>query len=98
MLSLVQERDLPRLALKVVDVFTGLSEEIAIFEPTRSFVEQFLPFFDQYARSHRVWSPASDALVFSVLGPDGVGTVTRFGLDGSVTPLAQGEMPSYNVR
>ncbi|MBA2668620.1 MAG: hypothetical protein H0U69_16470 [Trueperaceae bacterium] len=97
-LSLVQERDLPRLALKVVDVFTGLSEEIAIFEPTRSFVEQFLPFFDQYARSHRVWSPASDALVFSVLGPDGVGTVTRFGLDGSVTPLSQGEMPSYNVR
>ena len=87
-----------RLAINVLDVATGLVREIADFVPTALFVEQFLPFFDQYARSHRVWSPRSDALVFSALDDAGTPMITLFGLDGAVTPLVAGEMPSFNVR
>ena len=87
-----------RIAINVLDVATGLVREIADFAPTGLFIEQFLPFFDQYARSHRVWSPRSDALVFSVLDDAGTPTITRFALDGAVTRLVAGEMPSFNVR
>jgi TolB protein len=36
------------------------------WRPTQLFLEQFLPFFDQYALSHLIWSPTSDALVLPV--------------------------------
>jgi TolB protein len=94
----VQDPGLPRLTVHVFDVASGRTREVADFVPTLLFVEQFLPFFDQYARSHRVWSPSGDALVFAALDPFGAPTITLFALDGSVTPLAQGEMPSFNVR
>jgi len=51
------------LGLSVVDVDSGESRLLTVFEPTNLFVNQFLPFFDQYALSHRVWSPDSQALV-----------------------------------
>lgn len=45
----------------------NLNEEdprpLITFEPTDVFLNQFLPFFDQYALSHRLWSPDSTALV-----------------------------------
>lgn len=68
------------------------------FTPSLAFVDGFLPFFDQYAQSHRVWSPASDALVLPAVGRDGVTRVTVFGLDGTQRPLARGDMPVWNVR
>ena len=36
------------------------------FESTVVFLTQFLPFFDQYALSHSLWSPDSSALVLPV--------------------------------
>jgi TolB protein len=95
---LSQDPELPRLTIHVFDLATGVARELADFVPTVAFIEQYLPVFDQYARSHRVWSPASDALVFAAVGVDGQPVITLFGLDGSVTPLAAGEMPSFNVR
>ena len=41
------------------------------FSPTSTFLNNYLPFFDQYAQSHRIWSPASDALVFAGQLTDG---------------------------
>ena len=90
-----------RLSLGVVDLTAPDGERdrtIATFTPSLAFVDQFLPFFDQYAQSHRVWAPTSDALVLPVVGIDGVTRVTVFGLDGSQRPLAQGDMPFWNVR
>ena len=49
--------------LFVVDVTTGEGLHLADFTPTFLFLSQFLPFFDQYALSHRLWSPDSNALV-----------------------------------
>jgi TolB protein len=37
------------------------------FEPIDIFVNQFLPFFDQYALSHRIWSPDSNALMLPMV-------------------------------
>jgi TolB protein len=37
------------------------------FSPTPLFLSQFLPFFDQYALSHRLWSPDSNALVLPIM-------------------------------
>jgi TolB protein len=35
------------------------------FFPSSELLERYLPFFDQYAQSHRIWSPSSDAFVFA---------------------------------
>ncbi len=87
----------PRVALRVVDVATGLRRELGRFTPSPLFLNQYMPFFDQYARSHRLWSPASDALVLPVLD-GGVSVLTVFGLDGGVRTLGSGDMPAWNVR
>ena len=86
-----------RLALRVADVATGLIRELGRFTPSPLFLNQYLPFFDQYARSHRLWSPASDALVVPVI-EGGASVLVLYGLDGSVRSLAPGDMPAWNVR
>ncbi len=59
----VRHRDDPMLQLWLVEVATHERRMLTRFQPSEEFVAQFLPFFDQYALSHRIWSPASDALV-----------------------------------
>lgn len=61
------------LNLHVVDVFSGTSRLLTPFKPNAVFVNQFMPFFDQYALSHRIWSPNSD----SILLPAVVGELER---------------------
>ncbi len=86
------------LSLKVIEVDTGAVRPLGVFTPSPLFVAQYLPFFDQYARSHRLWSPASDALVLPALDDDGVPTLVYFGIDGDVRPLVPGDLPAWNVR
>ena len=87
-----------RMALRVVEVASGDLRELARFTPSPLFLRQYLPFFDQYARSHRLWSPASDALVVPVVDPTGGRVLRVYGLDGSVRTLVPGDMPAWNVR
>ena len=54
--------------------------------PTRTYLDSYLPFFDQYAQSHRVWSPDGDAFVFTGTLEDGRSGVW-------VQPLAEGNEP-----
>jgi hypothetical protein len=56
-----------RLALSVIDLTTGQRRPLTPFTPAAPFVHQFLPFFDQYSKSHSLWSPYSDALVISLV-------------------------------
>ncbi len=44
---------------------------------------QFIPYFDQYARSHRLWSPASDAVVLPLVDDAGTSHITIVPADGS---------------
>lgn len=54
------------LTLSVVNVETGQGLRLLDFEPTRVYLSQFLPFFDQYALSHSIWSPDSRSIVLPV--------------------------------
>ena len=51
----------------VVNVATGRQRRLISFEPPSLFVNQFMPFFDQYALSHRLWSPDSQALLLPIV-------------------------------
>ena len=64
------------LTVWVIDVETNERTLLGLFEPLELFINQFLPFFDQYALSHRIWSPTSDALVIPTLQEDGAGNHT----------------------
>ncbi len=61
------------LAVEAIDGELGLrwhvwdgrrSEPYAWFLPSRTYFENYLPFFDQYAQSHRIWAADSSAFVF----------------------------------
>ena len=55
------------------------------------FVNQVLPFFDQYALSHRFWSPDSGAISLPLVGDDDVTRVTVIPADGlDATAIAPG--------
>ncbi len=86
------------LSLKVIDADTLQSRLLGAFVPSPLFAGQYLPFFDQYARSHRLWSPGSDALVMPAVDEEGIVQLVVFGVDGDVTPLGPGDMPAWNVR
>jgi len=54
----------------VVDVESGKSTDIIDFSPSRTLTQVF-QYFDQYALSHRLWSPDSRHFVFAgSAGPD----------------------------
>ncbi len=85
------------LNLWVLEVATARRRLLLTYAPTPGFVNQFLPIFDQYALSHRVWSPQSDALVVSVVKP-GSADIVVVPADGSAPwVLAEGVMPSWSL-
>jgi TolB protein len=57
-----------QLTLWVAEVSTGQSRQLITFRPTNIYFSQFLPFFDQYALSHQIWSPDGTALVLPIAG------------------------------
>jgi TolB protein len=60
------------------------------------FVSQFLPFFDQYALSHRLWSPDSSALVLPAR-VEGASQIMLFPADGGEPrPVAPGSMAFWS--
>jgi TolB protein len=67
-------RKLAFLALDTVNGRIGLrwnvwdgqaTRRYAGFFPSQELLQNYLPFFDQYAQSHRIWAPSSDAFVFA---------------------------------
>ena len=87
------------LSLYIIDVAERSEQLLTSFAPSLQFINQFLPFFDQYALSHSVWSPSSDALVFPVIDlADPSLQVAVIGLDGTQTYVGNGDMPFWNRR
>jgi TolB protein len=54
------------LAVWIADTHEGSIRRLRTFEPTDLFLFQFLPFFDQYSLSHRIWSPDSQSLILPI--------------------------------
>jgi TolB protein len=57
--------------LVFVDVTTGAIRSERAVHLGRRFVAELLPYFDQYALSHRLWSPDSSALLLPLVSPGG---------------------------
>ncbi|MBK8900734.1 MAG: hypothetical protein IPM53_06120 [Anaerolineaceae bacterium] len=92
------QQNLPRLRLLVYDVTSDEGRLLFDFVPTITFATQFLPFFDQYALSHRLWSPQSDALVLSMV-EDGRNQIFIINITtGQKRFLAEGLMPFWSPR
>lgn len=89
------QRDTLLLELRVAEVASGRSRLLATFTPTPLFLDQFLPFFDQYALSHAIWSPDSRALVLPMQGRQGAEVVV-VPLTGKPVAIAPGEMPFWS--
>jgi TolB protein len=71
------------LRLLFVDAATGIVRFAREVRLSDLVLTQFLPFADQYARSHRVWSPASDAIVLPLQDEAGSSHITIVPADGS---------------
>jgi TolB protein len=85
-----------RLSLTLIDVTTGDRQRLLSFQPSVVFITQFLPYFDQYALSHRIWSPDSLAIVLPVVnGRNSQVTVIPINGDPS-RPIAEGNMPFWS--
>lgn len=76
----------------------GRDRALALFAPSQQFLTQFLPYFDQYALSHRLWAPDGSALVVPAVGADGRARVTVVPLEGEAREIAEGDMAFWNVR
>jgi TolB protein len=82
------------LLWNVMTVETEVTESFASFVPTNDMV-YLLTYFDQFAQSHRLWSPDSRYLVYAELTADGSSQVTVLdtAADDTVTyAVAQGDI------
>ena len=58
---------------------------------------QLLPFFDQYALSHRFWAPDSSSILLPLVRDDGVVGIVVLPADGSdERRIADGEMGFFS--
>lgn len=87
------------LSIGMVELASGEAKRLARFEPQPLFINQFLPFFDQYSRSHSIWSPDSRAVVLPVMARGITPQIAVIPRDGSRAQiLADGAMPFWSNR
>ncbi len=79
--------------LSFVEVTTGSVVSERLVRLADLFLNQVLPYFDQYALSHRVWSPDGTAIVLPIVGEGDVTRLLAIPVDGSdARALATAEM------
>ncbi|MHB8626010.1 MAG: TolB family protein [Aggregatilineales bacterium] len=84
------EQAIGGLSWRILDVQTGIDRGWASFTPSRDMV-YMLNFFDQFSRSHRVWSPDGHYLAYSSMDVLGKTTVMLIDTQQSgATPIKVG--------
>lgn len=68
-LARLQQRDATALTWSVLDAETGATRRYSRFVPTRDMA-YLLTYFDQFAHSHRIWSPDSQHIIYGETAPD----------------------------
>ncbi|MEM7331054.1 MAG: hypothetical protein AAF490_03105 [Chloroflexota bacterium] len=87
----------PHLAveLRVFDLKKNEDRFLMKCSPPTTFLNQYLPFFDQYALSHRLWSPDSQHIVLPHLQEE-TAVLQISSLDGQLQTVVEGLMPSWS--
>ena len=81
------------LRLAFIDAADGTIQSERDVRVSDLFVNQLLPYFDQYALSHRVWSPDGAAIVLPIVGVGDVTQLMEIAADGSAArAVATGDM------
>ena len=74
-----------------VDVRDGTVRSDRVVQLGAAYVQNVLPYFDQYALSHAVWSPDSRAIVLPLTDDAGRTMATVLSVDGTdPRPIAEG--------
>jgi TolB protein len=73
----------PELHLLFVNVADGAIRSDRIVRLTSHFVNEFLPYFDQYALSHRVWAPDSSSILLPLVDDAGRDQLVSLEPDGA---------------
>jgi TolB protein len=78
---------LPGIPIRLVFVTagSGVIRSQKTVQVSDAFVQQLLPYFDQYALSHHLWSPDGASIVLPLVNPDGVVHLSSIRADGSET-------------
>ena len=83
------------MSINLIDITAKTDKYLSDFVPSPLFVNQFLPFFDQYALSHHIWSPESDALVLPAVIANQI-NIMVLPLNAELSLIAQGDTPFWN--
>ncbi len=86
----------PEVRLVFVDVASGDIRAEPLVRPSLPFIQQVLPYFDQYALSHRLWAPDSSSILFPALDADGISRVLAVTPDGDVLARLDGAMAFWS--
>jgi TolB protein len=70
-----------RMTLRILDAATGEGLAQRTVQVSDLFAVQVLPFFDQYARSHRIWASDSSGIVLPIAAESGLDEVVVFAAD-----------------
>ena len=65
---------------------TGAVRSDRVVPLTSHFINQFLPYFDQYALSHRVWAPDGSSILLPLVDSSGRDQLVIVPPDGSAGP------------
>lgn len=77
--------------LAFVDAATGAVRSERVVRPASDFVNQILPYFDQYALSHRLWAPDSASIILPLVDSSGGTQLVVMPADGTDSrPIADG--------
>lgn len=92
-----QSQQVLYLRIKILDIASGESREIATFLPTDGFVS-LMPYIDQYHQSVTIWSPDSNNLVVSFVDQNGVSGIAVIPSSGITEPriLVEGTSASWS--
>ncbi len=81
-----------QVRLTFVDVASGAIRSEAVVVPGSTYVSQVLPYFDQYALSHRLWAPDSSSILLPTVDDAGTTHVDVFFPDGGPPVPLDGEV------
>ena len=79
-----------QVRLLFVDLASGEVEAQAVVQPGQRFLDQLLPYFDQYALSHQLWAPDSSSFLLPVVAQGGATRVAVMFRNGDPTAFLEG--------